>query len=63
MFVKQSRYEATPAMLQYCEKEKVMFIHIVHAFPIDFDFFLKDMLLYEVILKVECFYFVIFSPL
>ena len=25
-------------MLQYCEKQKkkVMFIHVVHAFPIDF---------------------------
>ena len=50
-------------MLQYCEKQKkkVMFIHVVHAFPIDFwtDLKKKKMLLYEVILTVECFYFVI----
>lgn len=40
-----------------------MFIHIVHAFPIDFEEILKNMLLYEVILTAECFYFVIFSSL
>lgn len=51
-------------MLQYCEKEKVMFIHIVHGFQIDFEQILKKyMLLYEVILTVECFYFVIFFSL
>lgn len=51
-------------MLQYCEKEKkVMFIHIVHVFGIDFSTDFKNMLLYEVILTAECFYFVIFPSL
>lgn len=59
MFVKQTRYKAKPTMLQYCEKEKVIFIHIVHAFPIDFEQIKKKMLLYEVILTVKC--FILFS--
>lgn len=33
-------------MLQYCEKEKVMFIHIVHAFPIDFEQIFKKKICY-----------------
>lgn len=49
-------------MLQCYEKE-VMVTHIVHAFLIDFKLiFFLNMLLYEVILEVECFYF-IFSSL
>lgn len=64
MFVKQTRYNAKSTMLQYCEKEKkVMFIHIVHVFGIDFSTDFKNMLLYEVILTAECFYFVIFPSL
>lgn len=37
-----------------------MFIYIVHAFPIDLIqiFQKKNMLLYEVILGAECFYFI-----
>lgn len=56
------KYNAKPLMLQCYEKE-VMVTHIVHAFSIDFKLiFCLNMLLYEVILEVECFYF-IFSSL
>ncbi len=40
-----------------------MFIHIVHAFPIDFEQIFKNILLYESHLTIECFHFAIFSSL